>query len=88
MRKSSKCSYGAGLWLRLMPLVSDAYAGAKRYIRLPESEHNAILHGPSVAEYQAALDWLWSSALEEGDERGDAIGGRQEPDISDLRSPR
>ena len=43
--------------------VSDAYAGEKRYVRLPTSEHNALLEGPSVAEYQAALDWLWETAL-------------------------
>lgn len=39
--------------------VSDAYAGPKRFIRLPEAEHNAMLEGSSTAEYQAALDWLW-----------------------------
>ena len=43
--------------------VSDAYAGEKRFIRLPESEHNALLEGPSIAEYQAALDWLWAESV-------------------------
>src|SRR5687768_10404567 len=43
--------------------VSDAYAGPKQFIRLPESEHNAILKGASMREYDAALDWLWSQAV-------------------------
>ena len=43
--------------------VSDAYAGPKQYVRLPESQHNALLEGRSIAEYQAALDWLWSHAV-------------------------
>ena len=43
--------------------VSDAYAGPKRYIRLNESQHNAILEGPYIAEFQAALDWLWAAAF-------------------------
>ena len=43
--------------------VSDAYAAEKRYIRLPESEHNAELEGESISEYQAALDWLWAAAV-------------------------
>ncbi len=43
--------------------VSDAYAGDKRFIRLPESQHNALLEGTSVVEYQAALDWLWAGSV-------------------------
>jgi len=43
--------------------VSDAYAGEKQFIRLPTSEHNALLEGPSIGEYQAALDWLWDTAV-------------------------
>ena len=43
--------------------VADAYRGEKKYVRLPESEHNAVLEGASVREYQAALDWLWSRAV-------------------------
>jgi pimeloyl-ACP methyl ester carboxylesterase len=43
--------------------VSDAYAGPKRYIRLPTSQHNAELEGDSIPEYQRALDWLWSSGV-------------------------
>lgn len=39
--------------------VFHAYAGPKRFIRLPESQHNAMLEGSSIAEYQAGLDWLW-----------------------------
>ena len=62
--------------------VSDGYAGEKRFIRLPDSEHNALLEGPSVGEYQAALDWLWErSVAGEGNERQDAKdakGERQE----------
>ena len=49
--------------LKYQAKVSDAYAGEKRYVRLPESQHNAILNGPSIEEYQAALDWLWSVAV-------------------------
>jgi pimeloyl-ACP methyl ester carboxylesterase len=44
--------------------VSEAYAGEKRYVRLPDSEHNAVLRGASIGEYQAAMDWLWSAAVE------------------------
>jgi uncharacterized protein len=44
--------------------VSDAYAGPKRFVRRPDSEHNDLLEGESVAEYQAALDWLWDSAVD------------------------
>jgi pimeloyl-ACP methyl ester carboxylesterase len=43
--------------------VSDAYAGEKQYIRRPTSEHNDLLEGKSIAEYQAALDWLWALAV-------------------------
>lgn len=42
--------------------VSDAYAGEKRYIRRAHSEHNDLLEGESIGEYQAALDWLWDRA--------------------------
>ena len=44
--------------------VADAYRGEKRYVRLPESEHNAVLEGVAATEYQAGLDWLWSRAVE------------------------
>jgi hypothetical protein len=44
--------------------VADAYRGEKKYVRLPESEHNAMLEGASVAEYQAGLDWLWALGVE------------------------
>ena len=44
--------------------VSDAHAGPKRFVRRPDSEHNDLLEGESVAEYQAALDWLWDSAVD------------------------
>jgi pimeloyl-ACP methyl ester carboxylesterase len=47
--------------------VADAYRGEKKYVRLPESEHNAVLEGIAVREYQAALDWLWSRAVTSGD---------------------
>jgi len=42
--------------------VSKAYAGETRYIRLPEAEHNAVIEGELVAQYQDALDWLWDKA--------------------------
>jgi pimeloyl-ACP methyl ester carboxylesterase len=44
--------------------VAGAYRGEKKYVRLPDSEHNAVLEGASVAEYQAGLDWLWSRGVE------------------------
>lgn len=44
--------------------VSDAYAGPKKYIRLPTSEHNGALEGESIQEYQKALDWLWANSVE------------------------
>src|SRR4051812_1610627 len=44
--------------------VSDAYVGEKQYIRRPTSEHNELLEGASIAEYQAALDWLWARAVD------------------------
>jgi pimeloyl-ACP methyl ester carboxylesterase len=40
--------------------VADAYRGEKRFVRLPDSEHNAVLEGAAATEYQAALDWLWA----------------------------
>jgi uncharacterized protein len=43
--------------------VSEAYAGPRRYIRMPDSQHNAMPEGASIAEYQAALDWLWERAV-------------------------
>ena len=43
--------------------VADAYRGERKYVRLPESEHNAVLEGKSAAEYQAGLDWLWAQAV-------------------------
>jgi hypothetical protein len=46
--------------------VSGAYAGERRFIRLPESELNALLQGPSIAEYQSALDWLWAQSVDLG----------------------
>jgi alpha-beta hydrolase superfamily lysophospholipase len=39
--------------------VSDAYAGEKRFVRRADADHNDLLSGASVGEYQAALDWLW-----------------------------
>ena len=49
--------------LKYQAKVSGAYAGPTRFIRLEESQHNAILEGPYIAEFQAALDWLWASAV-------------------------
>lgn len=40
--------------------VSGAYAGEKRFVRLPRSEHNAQLDAAQEREYGAALDWLWA----------------------------
>jgi pimeloyl-ACP methyl ester carboxylesterase len=48
--------------LKYQTKVSDAYAGEKQFIRLPESEHNSMLEGKSVGEYDDALNWLWTSA--------------------------
>jgi hypothetical protein len=45
--------------------VSDAYAGEKRYVRRPQSEHNDLIEGEAIGEYQAALDWLWERAAAE-----------------------
>ena len=44
--------------------VSDAYAGPKQFVRRPDSEHNDLLEGESIADYQKALDWLWDSAVD------------------------
>jgi pimeloyl-ACP methyl ester carboxylesterase len=43
--------------------VSSAYAGEKRIVRLPKSEHNAVLEGEAVGEYEAALQWLWGREI-------------------------
>jgi pimeloyl-ACP methyl ester carboxylesterase len=48
--------------LKYQTRVADAYRGDKRCVRLPDSEHNAVLEGAAASEYQAALDWLWSRA--------------------------
>jgi pimeloyl-ACP methyl ester carboxylesterase len=39
--------------------VSAAYAGEKQIVRLPKSEHNAVLEGEAVRQYDEALDRLW-----------------------------
>jgi hypothetical protein len=49
--------------LAYQAMVSDAYAGEKRYVRRPDSEHNDLLTGVSIEEYQAALDWLWEQSV-------------------------
>ena len=41
--------------LKYQTKVADAYRGEKHYVRLPDSEHNAVLEGPSVAEYQSGI---------------------------------
>jgi len=50
--------------LKYQTKVADAYRGEKKYVRLPDSEHNAVLEGASIAEYQAGLDWLWVLGVE------------------------
>lgn len=45
--------------------VLNAYAGPTRVVRLPDSQHNALLEGEMVGEYQRGLDWLWASAVRE-----------------------
>jgi pimeloyl-ACP methyl ester carboxylesterase len=49
--------------LKYQSKVEQAYRGEKRYVRMPDSEHNAVLEGVAATEYQAALDWLWSRAV-------------------------
>jgi uncharacterized protein len=43
--------------------VFDAYAGQKRFLRLPGSQHNALLEDASIQEYDAALQWLWDRTI-------------------------
>ncbi len=48
--------------LKYQTKVSDAYGGEKRYIRLPEAQHNDAIEGEVRAQYQDALDWLWEKS--------------------------
>lgn len=45
--------------------VFGAYAGEKRFVRLPNSQHNPTLEGASISEYDDALQWLWHKAVKE-----------------------
>ena len=45
--------------------VADAYAGEKRLVAVPGAGHNDRVAGPALAEYEAALDWLWAKAVRE-----------------------
>jgi pimeloyl-ACP methyl ester carboxylesterase len=49
--------------LKYQRRVADAYRGPKRYVRRADAEHNDLLEGPAAAEYQSALDWLWSQTV-------------------------
>jgi pimeloyl-ACP methyl ester carboxylesterase len=50
--------------LKYQTKVADSYRGEKKFVRLPDSEHNAVLEGASVTEYQAGLHWLWALGVE------------------------
>lgn len=52
--------------LKYQTKVSDAYAGEKQFIRMPDSDHNSAMEGKAVQEYEAALDWLWERAVRAG----------------------
>jgi pimeloyl-ACP methyl ester carboxylesterase len=41
-------------------MVVDAYAGEKRVVRAPGAGHNDPLEGAALAEYEAAVDWMWA----------------------------
>ena len=43
--------------------VSDAYAGPRQLVRRPDADHNDLLEGQSISDYQSALDWLWQRAV-------------------------
>jgi pimeloyl-ACP methyl ester carboxylesterase len=42
--------------------VTDAYAGTRQIVRLGDSEHNAVIEGQSLRDYDAALDAIFDSA--------------------------
>jgi pimeloyl-ACP methyl ester carboxylesterase len=48
--------------LKFQRKVSAAFAGDKQIVRLPKSEHNAVLEGEALGQYDVALDWLWQRA--------------------------
>ena len=67
--------------------VADAYRGEKQFVRLPDSEHNAVLEGVAATQYQAALDWLWARAVEDANARTSRTPGtpRSEEEGKKLR---
>lgn len=51
--------------LKYQELVVHAYAGPRRFVHMPNADHNDPIEGPAIKELDAGRHWLWTLATGE-----------------------